>query len=185
MLRIWRPKLGVLLLLSTNIMAQSNFQLDDLTVLDENLESKKLYQQSIDGNDTAKILTSKPGVNANGAGVISSLPSIRGLSNDRVNIKIDDQTITASCPNHMNAPLTYIDPDKIESYEIQSSSSSVSSGADALGSSILVKSKDALFSSSDSPISKLKISTFYRENNHNAGTSLDAHIANKKWSFLY
>jgi iron complex outermembrane recepter protein len=174
-----------IILISNVVMASPDYKLDDLTITEEAFEIDKGNFQTLAPNDTAKILSNKAGVQARGGGVISSLPTIRGLSNDRVNIKIDQQTITASCPNHMNAALTYIDPEKIGSFEIQSSTSSVSSGADSLGSSILVKSKDALFSSTDSPISKLMMSTFYRNNNHNAGASIDAHVANQKWSFLY
>ena len=64
-------------------------------------------------SDTASLLRDVPGVSLYGAGGVSSLPSIRGLADDRLRIKVDGMDLIASCPNHMNPPLSYIDPSNI------------------------------------------------------------------------
>ena len=59
-------------------------------------------------SDTASLLRNIPGVSTYGSGGVSSLPVIRGLADDRVRIKVDGMDLIASCPNHMNPPLSYI-----------------------------------------------------------------------------
>ena len=61
-------------------------------------------------SDTASLLRSTPGVSLYGAGGASSLPAIHGLADDRVRIQVDGMDLVASCPNHMNPPLSYLDP---------------------------------------------------------------------------
>ncbi len=61
-------------------------------------------------SDTAKMLQNIPGVHANGAGGVSSLPTVHGLADDRLRIKVDGMDLIASCPNHMNPALSYLDP---------------------------------------------------------------------------
>ena len=34
--------------------------------------------------------------------MVSSLPAIHGLADDRLRIKVDGMDLIASCPNHMN-----------------------------------------------------------------------------------
>jgi iron complex outermembrane receptor protein len=61
-------------------------------------------------SDTASLLSDIPGLSLNGAGGVSSLPAINGLADDRLRIKVDGMDLIASCPNHMNPALSYIDP---------------------------------------------------------------------------
>ena len=55
-------------------------------------------------NDTATLLRDVPGVSMNAAGGASSLPSIHGLADDRLRIKLDGMDLISTCPNHMNPP---------------------------------------------------------------------------------
>ena len=64
-------------------------------------------------SDTASLLRNVPGVSLYGAGGVSSLPSIRGLADDRIRIKVDGMDLIASCPNHMNPALSYLDPSNV------------------------------------------------------------------------
>ena len=59
-------------------------------------------------SDTASLLRNIPGVSTYGAGGVSSLPAIHGLADDRIRIKVDGMDLIASCPNHMNPPLSYL-----------------------------------------------------------------------------
>jgi iron complex outermembrane receptor protein len=83
-------------------------------------------------SDTAEMLTSLPGVSVYGAGGVSSLPAIRGLADDRLRIKVDGMDLNSSCPNHMNAPLSYIDPTAVENVRVYSGVTPVSVGGDSM-----------------------------------------------------
>ena len=61
-------------------------------------------------NDTASLLENTAGVSLYGAGAISSLPVIHGLEDERNAVVLGGVPITAACANHMNPPLSYIDP---------------------------------------------------------------------------
>lgn len=135
--------------------------------------------------DTASLLDMRPGVSIRTGGGLSSQPALHGMSNDRVNIRIDDVLITSACSNHMNPALSYIDPAKVEFIETMAGITPVSYGGDSLGGSILVKSKTPVFSDSDSIYRKLTTNTYYRSNNDNTGASLEGTVASKNLSFQY
>src|SRR5690554_3761554 len=64
-------------------------------------------------SDTASLLANLAGVSVNQTGAVSSLPMIRGLSDDRLRIKVDGMDMIAACPNHMNPPLSYMAPSDV------------------------------------------------------------------------
>ena len=66
-------------------------------------------------SDTASLLGDVPGVSLYGAGGVSSLPVIHGLADDRLRIKVDGMDLISACGNHMNPPLSYIDPTNVGS----------------------------------------------------------------------
>ena len=87
-------------------------------------------------SDTASLLADIPGVSAYGAGGVSSLPVIRGLADDRLRTKVDGMDLVAACPNHMNSPLSYIDPTAVDGYQVYAGVTPVSVGGDSIGGSI-------------------------------------------------
>ena len=91
-------------------------------------------------SDTAQLLTELPGVSVFGAGGVSALPVIRGLADDRLRITVDGMDAIASCPNHMNSPLSYIDPSQVASVRVYAGITPVSAGGDSIGGSIAVES---------------------------------------------
>lgn len=143
------------------------------------------YSSARFSKDTASLLEMKPGLSVRTGGGLSSQPSIHGLSNDRVNIRIDDVQITSACSNHMNPALSYIDPNKIEFIETIAGITPVSYGGDSLGGSILVKSKSPIFSEKDELYRKLKTTTYHRSNNDNVGATIEATVASKNLHFQY
>lgn len=130
--------------------------------------------------DISESLTDIPGVSSQGAGGISALPVIHGMADDRVNIEIDGAQITASCPNHMNPALSYVDPDGITKLEVLAGVTPVSAGGDSLGGSIIVKTNTVKFSDKKEPTQTLKLRSFYRSNNENMGASLRYSVASEK-----
>lgn len=137
-------------------------------------------------SDTASLLRDVPGVSLQGAGGVSSLPIIHGLANDRLRIKVDGMDLIASCPNHMNPALSYIDPSQVESIQVWAGISPVSVGGDSIGGSIVVKSADPVFArSGQGSLFKGEIGAFYRSNGNATGGNLAATHATESFNISY
>jgi iron complex outermembrane receptor protein len=91
-------------------------------------------------SDSASLLDALPGVSRYGAGGVSSLPAIHGLADDRIRIQVDGMDLISSCANHMNPPLSYIDPTLVGSVRLFSGITPVSVGGDSIAGTIQVNS---------------------------------------------
>lgn len=137
-------------------------------------------------SDTASLLSDIPGLSLNGAGGVSSLPAINGLADDRLRIKVDGMDLIASCPNHMNPALSYIDPTHVGALKVYAGISPVSSGGDSIGGTIMAESLAPEFAApGQSPILKGEVGTFYRSNNKASGVNLSATYATEKFNISY
>ncbi len=112
----------------------------DSTVGAASLDETSLVSQRSATSDSAHLLQDIPGVSLYGAGGISSLPAIHGLADDRIRVEVDGMELMASCPNHMNSVLSYIDPTKVGTVTVFAGITPVSVGGDSIGGSIQVKS---------------------------------------------
>ncbi|MBF7728803.1 TonB-dependent receptor [Pseudomonas sp. N040] len=137
-------------------------------------------------SDSATLLRDVPGVSLNGAGGISSLPAIRGLGDDRLRIKVDGMDLVASCPNHMNPALSYIDPSNVGSLTVFAGITPVSVGGDSIGGSIIADSLDPEFAApgADS-INQGEVGGFYRSNNNARGGNFSATHAEENFNISY
>jgi len=137
-------------------------------------------------SDTASLLADVPGVSLNAAGGVSSLPSIHGLADDRLRIKVDGMDLIASCPNHMNPALSYIDPTQLGSLKVYAGISPVSAGGDSIGGSILAETRAPEFAApGQAPIRKGEAGGFYRSNNAARGLNLSATYATDRFNISY
>lgn len=137
-------------------------------------------------SDTASMLEALPGISLYRAGGVSSLPAIRGLGDDRLRIKVDGMDLISACANHMNPPLSYIDPAHVASIRAIAGVTPVSQGGDSIGGTIIVESAPPEFSEHPGELlMKGLASTFYRSNNHARGINLSALIANEQVSLRY
>ena len=137
-------------------------------------------------SDTASLLRDLPGVSLYGAGGVSSLPSIRGLANDRLRIKVDGMDLIAACPNHMNPPLSYIDPTAVAAVAVYAGISPVSVGGDSLGGSIVVESAAPVFAKpGEGTLTTGEVGTFYRSNGNAYGANLAASVASESAYLSY
>ena len=128
--------------------------------------------------DAADLLRGVPGVSLNGAGGISSLPAIHGLSDDRLRIQVDGTDLMPACPNHMNSPLSYADPTRVESVTVFSGITPVSVGGDSIGGSIQVKSAPPEFATPEKPfLATALLGSFYRSNGNAVGYNIGATVA--------
>lgn len=137
-------------------------------------------------SDSASLLLDIPGLSLNGAGGVSSLPAINGLADDRLRIKVDGMDLIASCPNHMNPALSYIDPTNVGSIKVYAGITPVSAGGDSIGGSIVVASRAPEFAApGQGPVVQGEVGTFYRSNNNARGLNLSASYATDSLNISY
>ncbi|WP_119967054.1 TonB-dependent receptor [Simplicispira lacusdiani] len=137
-------------------------------------------------SDTASLLRGLPGVSLFGAGGVSSLPSVHGLSDDRLRIQVDGMDLVSSCGNHMNPPLSYIDPTRVGSVRLFAGITPVSVGGDSIGATIQVESPAPEFAApGQGRLLKGEAGTFYRSNGNGMGAHLSATYATEKTSLRY
>jgi iron complex outermembrane receptor protein len=128
--------------------------------------------------DGAELLRGVPGVTLSGAGGISSLPAIHGLSDDRLRILVDGAELATACPNHMNSPLSYADPAKVETVTVFAGVAPVSVGGDSIGGSIQVRSASPEFAGYGERFRvRGSAGSFYRSNGEGYGYSAAATAA--------
>ncbi len=137
-------------------------------------------------NDLAGWLKSAPGVQAVAAGGVSSLPSIRGFSDERLSTRIDGMEIFAACPNHMNPALSYLGTGQVEEVRIYRGVSPVSAGGDAIGGSIQVKTKTPGFvKAGEKPKVSGEVGASYRSNGDVLSGNLRADYASERFVMGY
>lgn len=137
-------------------------------------------------SDTASLLRDIPGLHLNTAGGVSGLPSIHGLADDRLRIKVDGMDLIASCPNHMNPPLSYVDPSNVGVVKVFAGITPVSVGGDSIGGTILVETLAPEFAArGETPTPTGELGTFYRSNNSALGGNASAGLASETASLRY
>ncbi|MHB1083940.1 MAG: TonB-dependent receptor plug domain-containing protein [Thiobacillus sp.] len=137
-------------------------------------------------SDTASLLREVPGVSLYGAGGVPSLPSIHGLVDDRLRIKVDGMDLISACGNHMNPALSYIAPGNVDSVQVFSGLAPVSVSGDSIGGAILVKSAEPEFAKAgEGVLKKGEAGAFYRSNGNVVGGNLSATIASDTLSMTY
>ena len=137
-------------------------------------------------SDTASLLRDVPGVSLYGAGGVSSLPAIHGLADDRLRIKVDGMDLIASCPNHMNPALSYLDPSNVGSLKVYAGIVPVSLGGDSIGGTIIADTPAPTFAApGQGSLFKGEAGAFYRSNGNAKGANLSATYATESFSITY
>ncbi|MET0321091.1 MAG: TonB-dependent receptor [Duganella sp.] len=136
--------------------------------------------------DTAAMLAEVPGYSVASNGGVAGLPYVNGLGDDRLKVRMDGMEITSACANHMNAPLSYIDPSQVARISVLAGVTPVSAGGDSIGGTITVKSAAPVFAAPGAGwLTRARVAASARTVNDgvNAGTS--ASIASDRASFGY
>ncbi|MGL1831967.1 TonB-dependent receptor [Rhodocyclaceae bacterium SMB388] len=137
-------------------------------------------------SDTATLLREVPGMSIYGAGGVSSLPVIRGLADNRLRIKVDGMDLIASCPNHMNPPLSYLDPTNVGALQVYAGITPVSVGGDSIGGTIIASTPAPDFAApGEAPLAQGEAGTFFRSNNNARGVNLSATYATESFNLSY
>lgn len=162
---------------------------DDLNLPSIEVTAAKIPENltsPLNTSDTASLLSDEPGVSLYAAGGVSSLPAIHGLADDRVRVKVDGMDLISSCANHMNPPLSYIDPANVSSMQVLAGVTPVSMGGDSIAGTIQVNSEAPEFAvAGQGLLVKGQINTFYRSNNDARGVNLSTSVANDKVYMRY
>jgi iron complex outermembrane recepter protein len=155
--------------------------------LDTNvLQGGDLATQQATTSDTAEMLTTLPGVSLYRAGGVSGLPVLNGLADDRINILVGGVSLAAACANHMNPPLSYIDPHQVGKVTVFAGITPVSVGGDNIAGAILVDPPPPVFASAPSGVvAHGSLSSFYHSVNHGVSVSGTASVATRNFSFDY
>ena len=152
----------------------------------QQIGSAEIAAQHAITRDTAALLRDVPGVSLYGAGGVSSLPAIHGLADDRLRITVDGMDLIASCPNHMNPPLSYLDPTNVAKIKVFAGIAPVSVGGDSIGGAIVAETAPPQFAApAQGTLAKGEIGAFARSNNNAIGGNVAATLATESISISY
>jgi iron complex outermembrane receptor protein len=99
--------------------------------------------------DGAALLDDTPGAAVSRNGALTGIAQVRGLSNERVRVLVDDMTITPACANHMDPPLHYAPVTSLESLRIVAGVTPVSQGGDSIAGTIVATPRGLRFADDD------------------------------------
>jgi len=157
----------------------------DLPATQTNLTGAQLNQSRVNTSNTAAMLLNIPGVSMYTNGGVSGLPSIHGLADDRIAIKVDGMDLLASCPNHMNSPLSYISPSNVASVKVITGLSPVSAGGDSLGGIVSVQSLPPIFANKGESLQQGEVGASYSSNASAVAGNLNLTAAGDEFSANY
>lgn len=191
-----RPLCALLAALPLAGFAQQESSLQAITVTGSKAAVEPTGSSQVDGSaiesgrtassDTAALLRAVPGISLMGAGGVSSLPSVHGLADDRLRIQVDGMDLISACGNHMNPPLSYIDPTRVGSVRVFAGITPVSVGGDSIGATIQVDSPAPEFAApGQGRLLQGQAGTFYRSNGHGTGANLSASYATEQMNLRY
>ena len=150
------------------------------------LDESTLTKWRATTSDTAKLLENEPGVSVYTAGGVSSLPVIHGLADDRIRTKVDGMDLIASCPNHMNSPLSYVDPNNLEELKVFAGITPVSMGGDSIGGTIIANTKVPVFAADgQGMLSKGEVGARYGSNGNSQKLNANVTLATDTVSMTY
>jgi len=135
--------------------------------------------------DAAAMVRNLPGAAIVRNGSQTGILQLRGLSGDRVGVRVDGMTITPACPNHMDPPLHYAHPSGGDLVEMFAGISPVCAGGDQIGGSLSIKSAAPVFSGDDSFLTKGALGASFLGSQDAALLNADLTLANADASVRY
>jgi iron complex outermembrane receptor protein len=143
-------------------------------------------EDRVGSNDVTSVLRRVPGFAVYQAGGVSRLPVINGLADDRVLVVFGGMSVAAACANHMNPPLSYVDPSQVGSVEVVTGVAPVSKGGDSIAGTIIVEAPTPRFALAGQGLrTSGSLSSLYRSNGLGIGTSASGEVATSNLSLRY
>ena len=148
--------------------------------------------RTIDADDqarsrnTAEIALEAPGVSLRDNGQLAAIPLIHGLGDERAKILVNGLTVSSSCPNHMNPPLSYTPPSRVSQVTVIAGITPVSLGGDSIGGTVSVESQAPVFATGADGFRQEGYATgFYSSNGENYGGFLFESLSTRSLSMTY
>ena len=136
-------------------------------------------------DDSAAAMEAVPGGYTVGGGRLSALPALRGLSDERLRLSIDGMDLYASCPNHMNTPLSYLTPAQTEVLEVWAGIAPVSMGGDAIGGVVAAQTRPLTFAAAGQTLQSGELGLQLRSNDDGRRSHWRAEYANERFALRY
>jgi iron complex outermembrane receptor protein len=137
-------------------------------------------------HNAAELVGTAPGVSLRENGQLASIPLLHGLGDERTKLVVDGMTVSSSCPNHMNPPLSYMAPSDASEITVLAGITPVSLGGDSLGGTVAVDSRQPVFAGPDERVHEEGNSTgFYRSNGQNYGGAVSDWVAGRHFGLGY
>lgn len=161
----------------------ANFAAAPLT--SHSLSREELRALQSGSSDVAALLTFLSGITASTGGGFSSMPVVHGLSEQRLTITVDGHPIDSACPNDMNTPLSYTDPQTVAGIRVISGVSPVSMGGDSIGAMISLSGPAPRFAKGAGTLLAGEVSAFFRSNGDGFGGGTTLTAASPRLSATY
>lgn len=130
--------------------------------------------------NSAELAGSMPGVSLRENGQLASIPLLHGLGDERTKLVVDGMTVSSSCPNHMNPPLSTMATSQAARVSVMAGITPVSLGGDSIGGTIVVESEPPVFARAGEGLREEGASSgFYRSNGQNYGGSFSEWVAGR------
>ncbi|MBI4455814.1 MAG: TonB-dependent receptor [Acidobacteria bacterium] len=150
------------------------------------ISSEAVVPERTRTSDVASLLDGVAGVSLYGGGGVSSLPVIHGMADDRVNVLVNGMSIQPACVNHMNPPLSYVDPANVDSVSVMAGITPVSNGGDSIGGTVTLESVSPEFAKpGQGVLTHGSISAFHRSNGIVNGGNASVSAATENFSVAY
>ncbi len=127
--------------------------------------------------DAAALIRKLPGAAVVRNGPQSGIVQLRGLSGDRVAVRVDGMTITPACPNHMDPPLHYASAGAGDLIDMHAGISPVSVGGDHIGGSLSFTRPEPLFADGTAEWFRGKLGASFTGSKDGAMATADLTIA--------
>jgi len=133
---------------------------------------------------TADILKEIPGISTSRSGSWGTKPYIQGMTDSRVLVFIDGVKTNQACPMGMDACTATIEPDMVESIEVQRGPGSALYGSGNMGGVINISSLSSKYSTSQLFKTKINFAGKYESVSSSRTGTISLSGGNKRFDFL-
>jgi iron complex outermembrane receptor protein len=135
--------------------------------------------------DAGAIIGKLPGAAIVRNGPQTGIVQLRGLSGDRVAVRVDGMTITPACPNHMDPPLHYAAAGAGDLVDMYAGISPVSAGGDHIGGSLSIARAEPVFADGAASLFRGKLGASFLGSQDAALATADLTFAQGDAGFQY
>ena len=129
--------------------------------------------EQANSRNAAEIAAESAGVSLRESGALDGVPFLHGLGDERTKVVVNGATVESSCPNHMNAAMSYAAPAQASAVTVLAGITPVSQGGDSLGGTVVVEGPTPIFATAQERAYEQGTSTgYYRSNGEQYGGSV-------------